>query len=249
MRLQESVLRMTAPDLALAGQDGPVQVGGDDRDLRALVRVGEGGHARCRHEARLQPVAAGGAVLQDDAGDLALDLRKEVHGRHHVPAQALARGFRAVAADADGIVVVDLHVVKAVLLQGADDAPAQVVLHPGVRHVPESAARRAEHLTVQVQKVLRLLVGGRGRADVLDLEPDAGLEALGVDGLDGLFHPLGEERPGGDVVAHADGPMDAVRLVPPAVDHKVGDTPAADGLQDLDDVLVRGARPRSCSIR
>lgn len=155
------------------------------------MRVEDGGHARCCNEARLQPMATGGAVLQDDAEDLALDLRKEVHGRHHVPAQALVRGFRTVAADADGVVVVDLHVVKAVFLQDADDASAQVVLHPGVRHVPEAVAICGQHRAVQVQKVLRLVVGSRGQADVLDLEPDAGLETLGADGLDGLFQALG----------------------------------------------------------
>ncbi len=37
--------------------------------------------------------------------------------------------------------------------------------------------------------------------------------------------------------------MDTVRLVPPAVDHKVGDALATDGVQDLDDVLVRGHAP------
>ena len=118
MNALQRLLRMQhRPDLALTRQYGAMQVCGDDGDFRAFVRVGEGAHAGDLQEAGHQPVPARGAVFNDDVGNLAPDFAEKALRALNLAAQALAERIRVFAADADGLVVINFDIAKAIFLQ------------------------------------------------------------------------------------------------------------------------------------
>ena len=106
--------------------------------------VGEAGLAHQLHKGGAQPVAAAGAVLNDNAGNLLPDFLEEPLGGRHLPLEAVPQAVAAVHAQAHGLVVVHLEVAKASGLQLADDLFGEVIHHPGVLHVPEAPAAHGE---------------------------------------------------------------------------------------------------------
>ena len=133
------------PDLALGRQDHPVQHGGDNRNLHAFMGVREGCHIRHRHQGRLQPVSAGGAVLNGNSRDCLPQAAEEPQGSLHILPQALTQAVRIIAAHADAVVIVHLDVIKAAALQQADDPLFQVGVDLFLPHIQEAPVVRVDH--------------------------------------------------------------------------------------------------------
>ena len=129
------------PDLHLPRRDDARDIGGDERDLIALVCVREGAHGNLAHPERFDAAAARRTVLDDEPFYRLLELCKPHKALFGDPPPALARrrAVRAVAPDAEAVVIVDLDILKAVLLQEIEHALFQVLLHFGKAQIEEAA--------------------------------------------------------------------------------------------------------------
>ena len=96
-------------------------------------------------------MAAGGAVFYNQVGKLLPQGLEEVTDPFHMLPQSLSQTFGAVAAQTDGVVVVQLHIAKAVFVQKIDDSLFQMVLHPVLPEVPEPPGEGGDGYAVPVE--------------------------------------------------------------------------------------------------
>ena len=216
----------------------PVQARSDNGNFRALMGIGEGGHAHLGHETGLKSVAAGRAVFQYYAGNFPLYLLDKFSGGGHILPQALAQRLSAVTAKANSLVIVYLHVAKAVVFKSTDNLFSQILLNPGVTLIPEAAEVACEHLTVTVEKMVGILIGSGCAAHVFNLKPKARYHACVLNLLHSLIQSLREERFRYIVVTHGDIPRHTVFLVPAAVYNKVLKSLVPDSINNGANILM-----------
>jgi len=233
-----------SPDLRLARLDQAVQVGGDHGNVGGFMRVGERGHAAQPHEGGLQAVAARGAVLNDQVGQLGAHPAEEcLHGRQ-VLAQALAWRFCAIAAHADGFVVVNLDIPQPAVAKLADHLLAEIVDDPRVAEVPEAPPRGGNGVAIAVQEMLAVLFEARRLvAHHFHLEPEARDQAALADGLGSGGQAVREEAGVGDPISLSQVPDALVALVPPGVDDQVFHARALQPVGHGDQVLMARVAP------
>ena len=212
------------PDLRLPGRQQAMERGRDDRDLGGLVSVRERRHRGASDERGLEPVSAGGAVLDDQSGQGGPEAVQEAVGAQHLAPQSLAGRLRMVATQPDRLVVVDLEVAEAALAQHVGHPRGQSSDHPGVGHVPEPAHAHRQRHAVPGEEVSGLRRRLGVRADRLELEPDAGDEASRPQSVGDGFQAGGEVTVRDLPVAVRAVPVDGLVVGPePAgVDDEVG---------------------------
>ena len=241
------LLADNAPDLALTGLHDPVEVSGDDRKFRVFVCVREGGHRADAQHLRFQLMPARRAVFDDQPGDFRFHLFDKSEGGVHVAAQSLSQRLTAVAPGADGVVVVHLDIANVVPFEQADHLFTEVVLYPGVGHIPEPAVGGGQRLTATAEQMVSVVIGAGGLSDIVDFKPDTRYHPILTDRLDGVPESVGEQGGGYLVIAHRDVPRDSVFLEPAAVDDKVGKSLAFYRFEDSFDILLGRASP-GCAV-
>ena len=181
------------PDLRLSGQDQVMQIGRDDRDLRALMRVGEGSHGGHFHHGWLQTMAAGGAVLDHQPGDLFAHAAEELLGCLHILTQPLAKGFRTIAADADGPVIIHFDIIDPAFLHPTDDVLIQIRYDFRIAEIQIGLATFHQRIAVSFQHPFRFFTDVGLAADVLPLEPQSGPHTGRMDPVGHTLQTIGEQ--------------------------------------------------------
>ena len=110
-------------------------------------------------------MAAGRAIFDDKFGQLAAQTLEESAHTGEMLAQTFAERFGAIGAETDGVVVIHLEVAEAVGTQAAGDFFHEVVMHPRVAEIPESAVAHLQGSAVAVELVGGLGPGGGARVD------------------------------------------------------------------------------------
>ena len=236
------------PDLALCRQDQPVKPGGNDRNLRALMCVGEGSHIGNTHQGRLQPVSAGRAVFDPDLRDLFPQAAEESQRSLHILPQALAKAIRVIASGSDTVVIVDLCIPEAAFLQQADYPLVQISLYLRHAHVQETAVIRVDHRSVPFQQHLFPPEDLRAPGTRFRFKPQSGNHSMIADHIRGSLQALREHfcflrNP----VAAAVGPAFSLPPVPSRIDHQEFDPAALQAVSDLFQVLMGRISP-GCAV-
>ena len=234
------------PDLHLPRRDDARDVRGDERDLIALVRIREGAHGDHAHAQRFDAAAARRTVLDDKPLYRLFELCKPHKALFGDPTPALARrrAVRAVAPDAEAVVIVDLDILKPVLLQEIEHALFEILLHFGKAQIEEAAVFARDDAPVPLQEFALIVKTVAVSARHFKFEPNAGVLARRLDGVRDRRNALGEERAALPPVADGVAPALVVGLVPATVDDEGIDGKGLDRLQNGVDILRRRAAPR-----
>ena len=188
-------------------------------------------------------MSAGGAVLHHQFRQGLVQL--PMKGRHllHVLAQSFSQTFPSVAAQANGVVVVQLYIAEPVVFQKIHNVTFYIPSDPRVPEVPEPPGHGSNGKTIPFQQVFLLMISLSIRPHRFRLKPDAGNHSRLTDCLHRLFQPLGEQLLGNLPVSQSLIPGLVFRLVPPGIDDKVADGLPLQNSQNLGNSLLRGTSP------
>ena len=136
---------------------------------------------------------AGRTVFKNNSRHCRFHLPYEIQRSLHVLPQSFPQTFRPVTAKADGIVIIHLHIAKAIFLQCTNHFFRQIFLYPGLTHIPEAAHRCGQRLSVPFQQMRRLLICLRLTAYVINLKPNTRLHTVFPDQICCLLQSVGKQ--------------------------------------------------------
>ena len=232
------------PDLILPRGDDAGDVRRHQRYLGAFVRVGKGTHGYHAHAQRLYARAARRAVFDDDIRHGLFQLVEEGEALFRYLPPALAAAFRAVAADAEGVVIVDLYVRKTVFAQERAHFFAEIGAHVFAAEIKKPPVFAAEDGAVAAQHPFLAGKDPAVAARVFKLEPYARHHAAGADAFRDRLYAVRKERFALVPIPRGVAPAAIVRLVPARIYHEGPERDARDAVEDLGDVFLARDAPR-----
>jgi len=127
-------------DEVLPGQDQQIRICSNDWHVQTFVCVRGGAERSDIHHGWLKSVTAGRAVFDNKRRAFSAQQQKKVSDSLHLLAQTFSETFRAIAADPDGTIVVDLQIPDLVFLYQTEDFFFQICKYFRLSEIPEAAA-------------------------------------------------------------------------------------------------------------
>jgi len=180
------------PDLRFFRRNEALQVRANPRNFGTFVRVGKAAHRRGTDHKRLEAMAAGRAILDDEIGQFLLDFLEEAVNTHEVLAQAFTQTVRIVATDADSIVVIDLEIAETFAAKKLNDPFREKIDDPWIAKIPEAAETGLDDVSVPLEQMLGFFKNLRAIGNDFKFEPDAGNLSIGAERRIQLGKALGK---------------------------------------------------------
>ena len=131
-----------------------MEIGRYDRDMHALMSIGERRHVASIQHRRLEAVTSGRAALDHDAGHALVYLVHEALSGEKALAQAFAQPVGVVAADAYRIVVVDLYISEAVAAELVYHSASEIFPYLRLLHIEEGPSARDRETVPRKKHIL-----------------------------------------------------------------------------------------------
>ena len=149
-------------DEVLPGQDQQIRICSNDWHVQTFVCVRGGAERSDIHHGWLKSVTAGRAVFDNKRRAFSAQQQKKVSDSLHLLAQTFSETFRAIAADPDGTIVVDLQIPDLVFLYQTEDFFFQICKYFRLSEIPEAAAVTCDNNGIcarQMPAIVILFIG------------------------------------------------------------------------------------------
>src|SRR5581483_9533109 len=115
------------------------------------MRIGKRRHRRACEHGRLQAVAAGSAVLDDEMRQAFANFFKEAIAREHLLPHTFAERVCIYTTESCSFVIVYLQVAKVTLIEKVNNLPREIVNRALVVQIPEAPFTHSYRLAIAME--------------------------------------------------------------------------------------------------